>query len=369
MKIKSIRLDEFVKSEPLSRFMIGKHWTQPRFVALIVFIISFFDEIVLGWALGYWHSQPGIVGVYDINNMPSLIMSFIVEPSLWSFYVWFPLAAFKFFNTLGENKILMREEQQLSEHIQKLVKQRQLRRLILIAVACAALMTIYASYTISRYDPVPWFFAVRWHFFFLGLPRIFASSYVAVYSTLWTLMAVRTLGQIFKGARVKVKPFHEDNAGGLGFIGNFVLSVSRLALILVPFLIAESLFALWLGGGFSGQPNFILEIIILPLLFLFIVVYPIITCGKAMFLAKKDEIKQLNNQIQKDTPLFGQVGEINHEKMSSLLLLIDYRTRLNKEFPTLPINVSIGKQIGFSFFVIIVPMLISMVDLIVTFSQ
>jgi hypothetical protein len=117
------------------------------------------------------------------------------------------------------------------------------------ALPLTGLITYYAMLIIGEYRPTPWFY-LNWHYWFLLLRVVFA-AYVTVYSASWSLLALSTLSRVFSKARIKVNAYDGDNAGGLRFIGRFILMVSRLVLIVVPFLVAETLFAIRLGRGLS----------------------------------------------------------------------------------------------------------------------
>jgi hypothetical protein len=321
------------------------------------------DEIIIGVLLGYLHSTDEVVGVLDKKNISLLLVSLVIEPSIWAFYIWFPNAAIQFFERLGQRGIIIGNQNEWKKHVQKLLSWGSSRFYKFLAILSAGLLAVFAMQIISRYQPTPWFFYVKWHFWVLGLPRILAAAYVAVYSVMWSIMTVITLDRIFNSTRLEVIPYHEDGAGGLGFIGNFILGMSRLALILVPFLIGETLLALYLGRGIQGQINLLAELTILPVIALAIFTAPVLSCRQAMVFSKQDAIKNLREEIQRRLKISGP--DVKKEDLEILQTLIDFQAKLKKDYPIFPFNVDAYKRVGVNFLISILPAIISIISLII----
>jgi len=92
-------------SEPLFLFLKNVKLDNPWTIFGIVWFVGFVDEVIIGALTGHWLSQPGVVGVFDANNIPPLMMSLIVEPGVWAFFVGFPAALFNLFKTFENNHI------------------------------------------------------------------------------------------------------------------------------------------------------------------------------------------------------------------------------------------------------------------------
>jgi hypothetical protein len=232
-----------------------------------------------------------------------------------------------------------------------------------LAIVIAALISLFAVHVIKGYSPSPWFYYETLHFYTIGILRIFISAYVAVYSALWNIMAVFTISAIFTNAKIDVRPYHEDNAGGLAFVGKFIMSVSTLTLILVPFIISEILFALRLGQGITRQENVWLEVTILPLLLAIMIFLPVKSCRDAMIRAREDAMQPFRANIAAQVQAISASTDANKEKMGDLNALIDLRLRLDREFPTWPFNVFTVQQFGTTFIISLIPITIEVVRL------
>jgi hypothetical protein len=278
---------------------------------------------------------------------------------MWTFFVGFPHALFELFKALDEKKILLTEQTFVQEQVDWLQRVFKSWLFGLIALPVAVSITHYAQVLIGEYQPVPWFYQ-GWHFWVM-LVRIFGAAYVTVYSVSWSLLALYTLHRVLSQAKIKVSAYDADNAGGLRFIGTFILSVSRLALIVVPFLVAETLFAIRLGRGIIGQFNLWLEVIILPLLLALMIFMPLTACRKAMFAAKDEFLNPLRDKILADVALTYPPASVSEKQLAEITALIDFQIKLRKDFPTWPFDVSMTQQIGLSFLLTLLPIVINIV--------
>ena len=146
---------------------------------------------------------------------------------------------------------------------------------------------------------------------------------------------------------MKVNPYDGDNAGGLRFVGKFILDISRLTLSVVPFLLAETWFAIRLGRGIIGQFNLWIEITALPLLLFLMVCLPLTACRRAMFAARDAFLAPERDKIAKQIQAVQDPLSTSRAQLEKVNALIDFQTRLRKEYPTWPFDMSISQQIIF----------------------
>jgi hypothetical protein len=346
-------------SEPLFLFLKNVKLDNPWTIFGIACAVGFIDEVIVGALTGYWMSRPGVVGVFDVNNIPPLIMSLIVEPGMWAFYVGFPAALFNLFKTFEKNRIFLTEQENIQAQVDALKKAEASWLLRIAAFPIAVAIAYYAMLIIGEYEPVPWFY-LGWHYW-VRFVRIVGSAYVTVYAVTWSLLAFFTLHRVFSTAKVKVNPYDGDNAGGLRFVGKFILDVSRLTLIVLPFLIAETLFAIRLGRGIIGQFNLWIEITALPLLLVLMVFLPLTACRRAMFAARDEFLAPLRDKISKYIKTTHAPDSISKPQLEELTALIDFQTKLRKDYPTWPFDMSMSQQIGLGFLLTFLPVILNIV--------
>lgn len=350
-------LTQSFTSEPLFRFLKNVKINNPWTIFGIAWAVGFIDEIVVGGLTGNWLSRPGVVGVFDPNNIPALIMSLIVEPGLWAFFVGFPDAVFNLFKTFEVRNIFLSEKKNVLTQVDDLKRAESSWFLRILALPIAIGIATYAMVIFGGYKPVPWSY-LGWHYW-VRFARIIGSSYVAVYALAWSFLALITLNRVFSTAKVKVNPYDGDNAGGLRFVGKFILDVSRLVLILVPLLVAEILFAVRLGRGVIGQFNLWVEITFLPILLGVMVFLPLTACRRAMFAAKEEFLTPMQMKIAEHIESAQGSDEISNEELEKITALIDFHIKLRKEYPTWPFDVSMSQQIGLGFVLSLLPILLN----------
>ena len=350
---------EIFSDEPLVRLLNRYEFINQWTVFLAIFLVGVVDDIIYGAYRGYWNSTSGVVGVFDVNNIPPLIMSLIVMPGMWAFFVGFPKTLRSLILTIEEKKIILTEEKFVQEQVAWLGDSKSSRLLMVAALPLTGFITYYAMSVIGRYKPIPWFYLDR-HFWVL-LARVLLTAYVSVYSVSWSLLSLFTLNSVFSKAKIRVNAYDADNAGGLRFVGSFILMVSRLALIVVPFLVAETLFAIRLGHGVLGQFNLWLEILILPALLSFMIFLPLSACRRAMFVAKDDFLNPLRDKILARVAQTYPGDQISQPQLAEVTALIDFQAKLRREFPTWPFDVTMTQQLGASFLLSLLPVIFNII--------
>ena len=360
-----IKLPDSFTNEPLFLVLRSIKLNDPRVIFVVALLVGVLADILVGILTGNWNSRPGVVGVFDINNIPPLIMSLIVEPGIWAFFVGFPPALFEMFETIQKKGILLTEQDKVQTQVNRLEAVMSSRVFILAAIPLAIVIAIYAMYIIGEYQPTPWFYSYDVWYWVRAL-RVAVSAYVSVYSIAWSLMALQTLYNLFSTAKLKVNPYDGDNAGGLLFVGRFILKVSRVTLIIVPLLIAETLFALRLGRGLVGQFNLWLEISLLPLLLSIMVFLPLAACRRAMLEARGDFVNPLRDRIVSQVSEFHASTSIQRTRLEQTEALINFQTKLRKEFPTWPFDFSVLQQIWLSVLLSLLPAAFNIIQLMNT---
>jgi hypothetical protein len=348
-------LSNFVDGDPVARLILGKRRLHPLVVFAIALGIGVIDDLILGPLTGYWNSKGNIMGVVD--DLPRLGLTFIVQPSIWAFFAWIPYVAVRTFDRLGH--VITQEAMiPFANFRQDLFKFAGSGMFNTIAIMLALGLTASAISVSSISDQTPnWGVALGWHFWLIWLPREFGALYAFSYAVLRTLLVIFGLNLAFKRFKIIVYPYHEDGAGGLGFIGQLAVGIMRLPLILVVFTAGEILNAMVDGKGL-GTYNVIAELITLPVLVLACFVAPLIFCRWAMELAKDESLHEIAQKIGGQLKIVND-NQSSNDDLEKLLSLIDLQTRLRKDFPTLPINTTIVREFSLGFFIALAPSALS----------
>lgn len=350
-------LPESFTSEPLFLWLKNVKITSPWVIFLIILAIGVGDLFV-GARLGYLSSSATVVGILDVNNIPQLLMSLVVAPGLWAFFVGFPDEVFKVFRTVEAKGILLTEQENIQIQVNQLKKTESSWVLRFAVLPLALSIALYSMQLVGRYKPVPWFY-LGWHYWF-AFVQIGITAYVTVYSVAWSFLALYTLNRVFSTAKIKVNAYDSDNAGGLLFVGAFIFRVSQLALIVGPFLVAETLFAVNLGAGIWKQANLWVEMIILPVLFSVMIFLPIKACRRAMVFARDGFLRPIMNNILEQTTTVHFPNQPTKAQIDNISSLIDFHTKLRKDFPVWPFDMPVISRLGVSFIASVSPIIVSL---------
>jgi hypothetical protein len=209
---------------------------------------------------------------------------------------------------------------------------------------------------------------MEWHYW-VTLFRYLFSTYVGVWVVIWNLIALLTLYGVFSKSKTRVDPYNSDNAGGLSFVGTYILNVSRLGLIASPYLAAELLPAVRAGHGTLGQFSFWLLLITIPTQLIIAMFIPLSACRHAMIEAKNEFLNPISNKIFDYIKLTHHSEPISKSQLEELTALIDFQMRLRKDFPTWPIDVSMFRQIGVNLLLVLLPAIYTLIQVIQLLSR
>jgi hypothetical protein len=354
-----MNITDFIGQEPLSNILINRLKFDHLRAGFLALLLGFVDLLIGAFLLGFNHSMDGIIGVFDVQNVPYLISYLITAPGMIALYVWLPVASVHLFNEIEARNVFGEAEEEYLKFIKDLSAKIASRWFMVVALMLAIGMTIVTVKTTFEYSQVPWFIFARWHFWFIWLPGNFITLYAFSYSLLWGVMVVIAIDTIFRKFELSIEPYHVDNAGGLRFIGDFALKLSRLSLIMGAFIIGEILLALSIGKGILNQINVISELISLPIITLIIFFAPIIACRRSMNNAKKQELGRICKEIQDKRKQMYSNNDFSEETIGQLVALINVQSILRRDFPLMPFDRAIMQAFGLGFLISFVPTLLS----------
>jgi hypothetical protein len=335
-----MKLNSFLRKEPFSNLIVLNLHLRPPVVFIIVLCINIVTEILPGYLLGYWQTKPNFIGVID--DWPNLINIIIVIPSFWAFFAWIPGAIISTYGNMQDQGVIPHQYDEecynLLERLNMRMSSGLFRITIVIITTFATVIGLYG--VANEYIPPAWYVIETWYFWLVFSPKVFANFYVFTYSVMWSLFAVLGLNIVFSRFPINVSPYHEDGAGGVGFVGKMVFRMSRISIIIGIFLVSE-IFGFNRRGQSLIQANILVELMAIPVLIITSFVAPLISCRNAMISAKQRELRHFAQMIQ------ALLSEIIHDNRSAkddidkLTSLIDFLSKLRVDFPTLPLDLSI----------------------------
>jgi hypothetical protein len=86
---------------------------------------------------------------------------------------------------------------------------------------------------------------------------------------------------------------------------------------------------------------------------------PLTACRRAMFAARDEFLAPLRDKIAKQIQAVQDPLSTSRAQLEKVTALIDFQTRLRKEYPTWPFDMSISQQIGLGFLLTLLPVILN----------
>jgi hypothetical protein len=219
----------------------------------------------------------------------------------------------------------------------------------------------------------PWFGSNNVFQRILALVLIGCVAYVVSQIVIRELLAVILLRVLWRtmGDRLVIHPYHPDDAGGLGALGQHAVNFAYFLLVVMFFIVVGSLLPTLRGVPQTSlnpwNPLLILlwglYLTLVPLSFWFLM-WP---AHQAMCRARNVRLKAISRKLDERLTALKAAWASDQAGVSDIMKQIDslkaVRTLLQEDFPAWPVNTQIRRQIRIS---TIIPVAHSLLTLAVT---
>jgi hypothetical protein len=340
----------------LRSLRLKRHWTNARII-VVISLIEGIIFIALGSIANYTYRGSGNT-IFGLTNIGFIVLWLLLfSPLMWGAYLWQAQTAPEIFNSLAQNGVF--DTAPVGDNTQQtLVKANVLLdRLNHPAIGIVTLL-ILATFWFNEiiytwpeqfkiqqefWYEVKWYLPLHVLAFTIGLYALFVF-------VIRQIIFILGLSKIFQNTEVQVKPFHSDNLGGFGIVGDYVKSS---LLFIIGFGIIASTFALQfliIGQSILTRTDVFLFFgiyLILAPLSLFV---PIFSVRSSMLRARARELAPVAEEFQKTLDLMNEKMHEGAKEIKSINEKLDqlqqYRDRIIKVYPTMP--VSLATLQGFS---------------------
>ena len=222
----------------------------------------------------------------------------------------------------------------------------------------ASLLLLSSVVYVSLYEYIKpvWSIYTKWVFWGIGVPLTMVVGFTFSAGMIRALTIVYVLVRLSRDASITVDPFHHDKAGGLKFIGEFLIKVNALALIVGVFFVGEVAAAYQRGHGL-WQYNVVGESISLPLLTLAFFFVPIVSVHEAMKKQRDESFERLENMLRNRYQALLSASS-SKEDVDSFLGLLKVYQQISDLFPVWPMDISVWGRIGANLGLSFVPTLV-----------
>jgi hypothetical protein len=344
--------------DPLAHFVRGRlRWDWPQFLLFTFLIYGPIEKLVIPAIGGYLHlSGPATQWVPDVE---ALLTGFVEFPFFFAFYLWTGRGIGEAFVCLARNKSFADEERYLSflRRAQAAFDRWWWPVVGVLAAGVAILMVHFVLWSPEAVVQ-PWFGAHNTFHRVLSLTLIGFVAYAVSQIVIREILAVTLLRLLWQqmGDDLVVRPYHPDDAGGLGGIGQHATSLAYFVMMVMLFIIMGALLP-----GLRGLNTITLEIwspLLILMWVLYLIFVPLIfglliwPSHQTMRKARDAQLNELSQQLDERLAAAQASVATGGRDLADILKQIEglksMRKILTDDFPTWPINPEIRSQLRLS---------------------
>jgi len=183
-------------------------------------------------------------------------------------------------------------------------------------------------------------------------------SYAGMQILLRHMLLVRWLQRLLHdmGDDLIIHPYHTDDAGGLGCIGQYAVRLSWLLGLVMLYFVAGSLLPSLQAGGTlkislwnpAVTVGWIAYILVVPLSFLWL----LLPVHVAMTAVRDRQLTVLSDRLESQLNMARQAAAGERRNLSSILKEVEHiksmRNMILEDYPTWPVSASLRRQISLS---------------------
>lgn len=241
-------------NDPLANFFrhtLNLNWSRLWFIALLYF--GPFEKLILPAFGGFLSLN---VGIRAWNpHVESLLTGFIEFPVFMAFYLWSAESVVALFDKMRERKSFT-DPQAYDEFVQHALESFRKRRWIVIGLIFGILTAAAMHFVVWSPNAVvpPWFGDRLW-MRALGLFNIGLVAYTISQSIIREVLVILWLGRLWRdlGNQLDIHPYHEDQSGGLGGIGQHLVVFLFFVLVLMLFILMATMIPSFLAQQTPGE--------------------------------------------------------------------------------------------------------------------
>lgn len=333
--------DLFVRGDPFTYFFVARLKWSP---SLITFLFSLLTSvpIFVGVTVAHaWHSQGGRIGLLDDYSFWPIM--FLSTPATVLFFLWLPRGILEVIEGLQINKVLVDEDERLSQFLQRFDKKYNHWIWATVAFCLVALyMAVFAlpehkSFrtweTASSF--LLWYMIIFWTVvFWIGSTLILRAGLVLYF-----------FNRLFREFRIDVRVLHPDGAGGLSSLGAFSVKVGYIlgiyGLAAVSATLTQSYRTTGQFSGVSLSEALLTQLILYAILAPIAFFAPIGAARNAMRAAKNELLLQISDQFEIDSARLGALIKGDVEELKRGLEKLEQLEKLHgmvNRFPVWPFN-------------------------------
>src|SRR6185369_10924955 len=169
---------EFTCNDPVIQTILER-WRFPVwFIPMTMILTDIAIYFGLGSSLGYLHTNTNIKGTLDAPG--ELVISFIVQPIIVAYFLWFPSRVQKVFNDLSNNEVIPKNVQKskFTDFLKYFTQLYNHRLGIWFSVLFSIIMVVWLTiWAVQLKLGGFWVHYLIWPFVIFEIPKMFLTAY------------------------------------------------------------------------------------------------------------------------------------------------------------------------------------------------
>lgn len=329
------------RMDPITRFLRQRQ-ISPFFLFAFLFILNIAIDIVLAIYYGAWYPKGGIRGLS--NDYAGWMIDFVMQPAIIAYFYWIQYAGQEITDSLQREGIIQKDESTenvIKKYNSKLYSPYARYLSLIFVVLTAFWILLLFSDAISPTDSIGWN-SFHTNILIVRLLVTMIVAYALVMFIYGLFIMLFMLRELLEPQKVRVKPLHHDNAGGLGAIGIFssnlgyIIGIIGLTLAIVNIQDPPQLNEL--NNIYISMLSFILIYLILaPVVFF----TPLLSAHKVMVAFRDRLISEVSDEFNVTYKYLRSIRSNNSDQLKPIFQRIDLLKEeriLINNFPTWPVS-------------------------------
>jgi hypothetical protein len=345
-------------ADPLARLIrsrLGWDWPQLAVVAFLIY--GPIEKLVIPAIGGYLALQDGVT--HWVPDVEALLTGFVEFPFFWAFYLWTGQGITELFVSLDRNHS-WRDPVRYAAFVDRAWRAFDHRWWAAISLAfgaAAAALIHFVAWGPGTRAP-PWFGQDNTPHRVLALLLIGLVAYAVAQIVIREVLVIDLLDRLWHelGDCLEIHPYHPDDAGGLGAVGQHAVNVSYFVMMVMLFIVMGTLLPDLRAGTVAGVSfwsplillMWVLYLTLVPLSFVLLLWPP----HRLMLAERERQMRPISVRLDAQLAAAQQSAQGDPGQLPTLLKTIEdlqaTRDLVLRDFPSWPINSQVRYQLRLS---------------------
>jgi hypothetical protein len=294
-----------------------------------------------------------------VPHVEALLTGFIEFPIFLGFYLWSGRGIYELFKSFQTNHTF-KDPEEYQEYFDNVVESFRSKLWPVTSLAFGLLTAAVMHFLIwGENSPVPPWFGDRLYMRIMALINISLVAYCVSQSIIREGLVIIWLRRLWKDMKddLEIHPYHQDEAGGLGTVGQHTVAFLFFLIALMLFILMATIIPSFIQE--SGAEEFSIRLwspiivliwasyLVLVPVMLFLLLWP---AHSLMLKKRADSISIYSSELDEQLALAAKHAAENPKKLSEVLEKVNdlknIRSVILQDFPIWPISIESRRLLG-----------------------